>query len=211
MRIVRVDLCAHLEVGWIMKVSGWLVPVAAMAAFALQGCAQTGDVRADAVQAAVPAPTFAPAPAAAGQPAAVIPENDKGKPVIAADTKDHFEAVAAAVEQQMKPGGRWEFVSKEGRQTIGQRFIDMQALFDQYGSVDKMDNGARARLLDDQNVINQTLVRYDGNRLVCAEETPVGTHFPKKVCRTYGEIQSQQNDAQFMMRQNSKNHPTTSH
>lgn len=78
------------------KKSGWwLISAVVAGALVMQGCAQTGGVR-----------------TAAGSTAATtkIPEY-KGKPVIAADTKDHFDAIAAAVRQQMKSGGgsprRW--------------------------------------------------------------------------------------------------------
>ena len=189
-----------------MKTSHRMILAAAIGTLFLQGCAATGDTRADS-QAAVPVQARQAAPTAS---TTAIPE-EPGQPVVKADTKDNFEAVAAAIRQQMTRGGRWEFVGNEGRRTVDQRFADMRILFDQYGSVDKMDSTARARLLTDQPIINDTLTRYDGNRLVCTQEIPTGTHFPKKVCRTYAEMRREQDDAQFMMRQNAKNHPVTGH
>ena len=174
-----------------MKASNRLVLSLAICGLILQGGAETGGTRADTAQvASVPTQTTAPSASVSKPAGAVIPENE-GKPVIAADTKGNFEAVAAAVRQEMQSGGRFAFVSRAGRETIDTRLTDMASLFDQFGSVDKMDPAAQERLLGDQNSINEVLARYDGNRRVCWQEIPVGTHFPKTVCRTLAEIQNQ--------------------
>lgn len=166
----------------------------------LQGCAQTRETRPDTTQAAsVPVQPTATS-ASVSNSTAAIPEND-GKPVIAADTKDNFEAVAAAIRKEMQPGGRFAFVTKTGRHTVEAGLTDMGTLFDQYGGVDKMGPAAHGRLLDDQNSINEVLARYDNNRRICWNETPVGTHFPKTVCRTLGEIQNEQNHSKQHLEQ----------
>lgn len=177
-----------------------MILVFGIGALALQGHAQeVQTATARATQQATAAPVAATAPVGAGQSAATIPENSKGKPVVAADTKEHFEAVAAAVRQQMDTGGRFAFVSSSGRATVDSALNDMSVLFNQYGSVDKMSPPAQSKLMADQNSINEVLARYDSNRLICSEEIPVGTHFPKKVCRTLGEIQLQnQNSKQTL-------------
>lgn len=174
-----------------MKASNRLILSLAIGALILQGCAETGGTRSDTAQvASVPTQTTVPSASASKTTVAAIPENE-GKPVIAADTKDNFEAVAAAVRQEMQSGGRFAFVSKIGRQTVDTKLTDMATLFDQFGSVDKMAPAAQERLLGDQNSVNEVLARYDGNRRVCWQETPVGTHFPKTVCRTLAEIQNE--------------------
>jgi len=179
-----------------MKASNRLVLSLAIGALILQGCAETGGTRPDMAQvASTPTQTTAPSAPVSKPAEAAIPENE-GKPVIAADTKDNFDAVAAAVRQEMQSGGRFSFVSKAGRGTVDSKLTDMAALFDQFGSVEKMNPTARERLLGDQNSINEVLARYDGNRRVCWQETPVGTHFPKTVCRTMAEIQNARENAQ---------------
>jgi hypothetical protein len=37
--------------------------------------------------------------------------------------------------------------------------------------------------------------------MVCHDEMPVGSHLPKRVCRTLSEIQNQQNSSQQTMRE----------
>lgn len=179
-----------------MKVSNPLIFSLMVAALILQGCATTGGSAQPATaQVSVPVQTGATSATVSKSTIAAIPEND-GKPVVRADTKDNFKAVAAAVRQEMQSGGRFAFVSKIGRQTVDTKLTDMATLFDQFGSVDKMAPVAQERLLGDQNSVNEILARYDGNRRVCWQETPVGTHFPKTVCRTLAEIQNERENAQ---------------
>lgn len=183
-----------------MKNLRWLVCAAMVGVLGLQGCASTGDMRSDAAQ-----PANTPAPAA--QPASVptasgtsIPQ-ENGKPVVKADSKENFEAIVAAIHQQMQPGGRWQYIDNNERTTIDGSFADMDKLYDQYGSVDKMDQNARMRLLADQSTVNAILTKKDGDRLICETSVPVGSHFPVKTCKTYAQIQAEQGRAQDFLRQ----------
>ncbi|HEY3522047.1 MAG TPA: hypothetical protein VGK80_13540 [Rhodanobacteraceae bacterium] len=183
-----------------MKASNRLVFALAISVSLLQGCAGNGDTRADNPQpASIPAQAAAPANAAPATPAAAIPE-DNGKPVVKADSKENFEAVVAAIHQQMQPGGRWQYISQSERSTMDGSFADMDKLYDQFGSVDKMDNAAKVRLLEDQSTVNAILTRKDGDRLICTSEMPVGSHLAVKKCRSYAEIQAEQNGAQEFLR-----------
>ena len=183
-----------------MEVSNRLTLTLAVSVLILQGCAETSGARMDTSQ-VTRASTQTVSVASDSKPTVAALPVSEGKPVIAADTKDNFEAVAAAVRQEMQPGGRFAFVSNEGRKTVDGKLIDMAALFNEFGSVDKMDPAAKGRLLGDQNSINAVLARYDSNRRVCWQETPIGTHFPKTVCRTLGEIQNQKNGSQQHLEQ----------
>ena len=155
-------------------------------ALALQGYAQAQQVEAT-VAPTAPAPTTVP--------------QENGKPVVRADTRENFEAIVAAIHQQMQPGGRWQFVDNNERATIDGSFADMDKLYAQFGSVDKMDQAAKVRLLADQSTVNAILTRKDGDRLICDSEIPVGSHLPIKTCKTYAQIQAEQRGAQEMLRQ----------
>jgi hypothetical protein len=173
----------------------------------LQGCAETGGSKRPtqlAEGSPQPPPVMASAPATS-TPDEAIPEED-GKPVVKADTKDHFTAVVAAIHQQMQPGGRWQYIDKSERNTIDNSFADMSRLYDQFGSVDKMNQSAQVRLLADQSTVNTILTRKDGERLICETNIPVGSHFPVKTCKTYAQMQAEQNGAQEFLRR----HSTTS-
>lgn len=163
-----------------MKTLGWLVM--ALGLVALQGCASNGGVQ-YAAGAQPPPPTRRAVSKA-------VPA------VTGVHSRTDFAAVDAAIRQEMAPGGRFGSVTKGTRALVDGRLADMSALFDKYASVDQMDAGAVARLNDDQNAINAALAPNDGNRLICREETPVGTNIPKRVCRTLTQIRNQQNAAQ---------------
>lgn len=183
-----------------MKASTLMAVTALVAAMMLQGCAETGTTKANMTEPVAPVQA-ANATTAPPESSANIPEAN-GKPVVVADNKADFDLVAAAIRKQMQPGGRFGFVDNSGRQTVESRLADMQTLFDQYGSVDKMQTPAQTKLLADQNAVNEVLARNDGNRRICWKETPVGTHFPTTVCRTLAEIQAQRQNARDNLNQN---------
>jgi hypothetical protein len=171
-----------------MKTSPLLILAVITGALALQGCAETGATRPNSMQSAA-------APARTAAPTAAVPE-ENGKPVVKADSKENFDAVAAAIQQQMQPGGRWQYINRRERATIDGSFADMRVLYDKFGSVDKMDQSAKIRLLADQSTVNAILTKKDGDRLICETNTPVGSHFPVKTCKTYAQVQAEQRNAQ---------------
>jgi hypothetical protein len=105
----------------------------------------------------------------------------------------------------MQPGGRWQYIDNSERATIDGSFADMGKLYDQFGSVDKMDQSARIRLLADQSTVNAILTRKDGDRLICETNMPVGSHFPVKTCKTYAQMQAEQRGAQEFMQRHTGN------
>ncbi|TAN06200.1 MAG: hypothetical protein EPN36_04575 [Rhodanobacteraceae bacterium] len=168
-----------------MKTSGWLIAIAVVTVLVLQGCAGTGSL------------TYTNG---AAPPLEQSRADNNSKPIVKADNKADFEAVVAAIHKQMEPGGRWQYVDKGERATIDGSFSDMSKLFDQYGSVDKMDQAAKVRLLADQSTVNAILTKKDGDRLICQSQIPVGSHLPVKTCKTYAQIQAEQRNAQETLR-----------
>lgn len=184
-----------------MKISSSLLYSLMISALILQGCATAGSTQPNQGIASAPtaAPVASPAQAVPSAPTAAIPE-ENGKPVVKADSKENFEAVVAAIHQQMQPGGRWEYTNANERATIDGSFADMGKLYDQFGSVDKMDQNAKVRLLADQSTVNTILTKKDGDRLICQSELPVGSHLPVKTCKTYSQVQAEQRNAQDYLR-----------
>lgn len=122
---------------------------------------------------------------------------EPARATVKADNKAAFEAVAAAVRQQLNTGGRWEYTSKLEKEQVNQRLDDMQMLFDQFGTVEKMNDATKARLFNDQEAVNEILTKRDDLHMVCTEETPTGSHIPKRICRTYGDIRREQDNARW--------------
>lgn len=193
-----------------MKVSNPLIFSLMAAALILQGCATTGGTESNQAVASTQSPAAAPATQRAGAPMAAVPE-ENDKPVVKADSKENFEAVVAAIHKQMEAGGRWQFINATERSTIDGNFADMQKLYDQYGSVDKMDTDAKVRLLADQSSVNAILTQKDGDRLICQTELPVGSHLPVKTCKTYAQMQMEQRGAQQLLHNIGANSPQLKH
>ncbi len=126
------------------------------------------------------------------------------KPAVKVDNKADFAAVSAAVQQEMVPGGRYEFVDSTEQATVTKRLSEMQALFDTYDTVEQMDSVKRAKLLTDQEDVNAILTRRDDRRMVCKSERPVGSLLPRQNCRTYGEIERARRGTQQFMQQEAR-------
>ena len=183
-----------------MKASRLSILSVIAAALVLQGYAAAGGTPPGNASIPAPASTAVPVAQTGSSPVASVPE-ENGKPVVKADTKDNFAAIVAAIHQQMQPGGRWQYIDKGERTTLDDTFADMGKLYDQFGTVDKMDQNAKLRLLADQSTVNAILTKKDGDRLVCQTELPVGSHLPVKTCKTYAQIQAEHHAAQEFMRE----------
>lgn len=130
-------------------------------------------------------------------PTSVLAKKDK--PIVKAQDKEAFAAVVDAVHQEMRPGGRFEFVTADERATVDARLGEMGALFDKFGTVDRMNDDAKLKLFNDQEKVNGILTQRDGDRLVCENTPPLGSNIPRTTCRTYRQIaQSRQDNADAM-------------
>lgn len=118
----------------------------------------------------------------------------KEAPDVKADTKEQFQAVADHVREQMQGGGRFEFVTAAERDTVTKDLGDMQSLFDRFAKVDAMDQASKIQLYNDQSEVNAILTRRDGDREVCSEDRPTGSHIPKTTCRKYADIERDRRD-----------------
>jgi hypothetical protein len=109
--------------------------------------------------------------------------------IVRADNKAEFSAVAAAVQKEMRPGGRYEFVDNKERDAIDTRLVDMQSLFDRHDTVARMDMNTKVQLFNDQETVNGILTRRDDDRLVCERDAPLGSLIPRTTCLTYREAE----------------------
>lgn len=126
------------------------------------------------------------------------------KPDVKADNKAAFTAVSSAVQDEMRPGGRYEFLDSAEHDIVIKRLSDMQALFDSYGTVAQMDSNKRAQLLTDQEDVNAILTRRDDRRIICKSERPIGSLIPQRACRTYGESERARRSSQEFMQEQAR-------
>lgn len=126
------------------------------------------------------------------------------KPIVKAQNKQDFAAVVAAVDHEMMPGGRFEYVTPDERRTVDDKLAEMGALFDKSGTVEQMDAASKLTLFNDQEQVNGILTHRDGDRLVCEHAPPLGTNIPRTTCHTYRELARSKKvdeDAMTRMRQ----------
>lgn len=123
----------------------------------------------------------------------------KDKPIVTAESKEDFATVAAAVRQQMVPGGRFEFIDNKERDTVNQRLDEMSSLLDRFGSVSQMSQDAKVKLFNDQEQVNAILRHRDDKRLICESVAPTGSHIPRTTCVTYRVKELQRRQAEQFM------------
>jgi hypothetical protein len=104
-----------------------------------------------------------------------------------ADTRAKFAAIAASVRNEMRAGGRYEYVKPDERKTIDRKLAEMESLFDQSESVEGMKQDTKVTLFNAQEVVNSILTRRDRDRVICKNEPPLGSHIPVTSCHTYGQ------------------------
>lgn len=110
-----------------------------------------------------------------------------------AETKETFAEISQNVRREMDTGGKYEFVPPDERTKIDKTFDDMTALFDQYGTVSAMNQDAKVKLFNDQEVVNSILTKRDRDRVICTSKAPVGSHIRQTTCHTYAqEVQAHQ-------------------
>lgn len=121
-------------------------------------------------------------------------------PALQAVTKEKFDDQSAAIRQQMKPGGRWEFVNTEERAIVNSRLDDIAALLAKVASVEELDGSSKGKLLEAQEDVNAVLTKKDGRRLICQQVTPTGSNRKQKQCTTFAEQERERRDARTFMR-----------
>jgi hypothetical protein len=106
---------------------------------------------------------------------------------LTADSKTLFDDQAAAIRQQMQPGGHYEFVSKEERGEVEQNLDRIAAVLAQHDDPKSFTDADKAALLQAQENVNAVLTRNDGRRLICQRERATGSHLGKDKCQTLAE------------------------
>jgi hypothetical protein len=118
-----------------------------------------------------------------------VAQASKTETILKVDNATEFSAVVAAVQKEMLPGGRFEFVDSKEHDTVNTRLADMQALFDKHGTVAQMQMNTKVQLFNDQEAVNAILTHRDDERLVCENIAPLGSHIPRTTCITYREAE----------------------
>ena len=98
-----------------------------------------------------------------------------------------FAELAAALEAEMRTGGRFEYGTSAERARIDAAVQRMgEALHGKRGLGD-LSERERVAVFNAQEEINGILTKRDGERLICAHKKMVGSHRKFTVCETYAE------------------------
>ncbi len=111
------------------------------------------------------------------------------KPVLA-DTPATFAEQTQRIQNDMKPGGRYEYTGTADKKKVDALLVLMANLLARAGSVDAMNHDTRITLFNAQEEVNGILKHNDSNRKVCESRAPVGSHIPVTVCHTFGQVQA---------------------
>lgn len=126
---------------------------------------------------------------------------EKLDPALQAVTKEKFDDQAAAIRQQMKPGGRWEFVDSQERSQVNARLDEIAALLATAASAEELGRDSKGKLLEAQEDVNAILTKKDGRRLICQQVAPTGSNRKQKQCSTFAERERQRRDSRDFLRQ----------
>lgn len=119
--------------------------------------------------------------------AAVASAKERVERPLTADTKNLFDDQAAAIRQQMQPGGHYEFVSTSERSEVEQNLERMAAVLGRHADPTSFSDADKTELLQAQENVNAVLTRNDGRRLICQRERATGSHLGKDKCQTFAE------------------------
>jgi len=137
---------------------------------------------------------FVSAPALAAQG-----EKYDATKVVTAQTKEGFTAQADSVRRGMQSGGRYEFVTTTEHTRVERRLSEIQNLFDHYTDGTRLQDTKMVELLTAQEEINGILTKRDGDRLICKNEMPTGSHRPVNNCKRYSDIEHSRRQTEKMM------------
>ncbi|HSX62562.1 MAG TPA: hypothetical protein VLF18_20455 [Tahibacter sp.] len=143
---------------------------------------------------------FAPAPFA----------KERVERPLTAETRTLFDDQAAAIRQQMQPGGHYEFVSTAERAEVEQNLDRIAAALAQHPDVTTFSDADKAALLQAQENVNAVLTRNDGRRLICQRERSTGSHLGKDKCQTFAERERARRSSESEVRRLQMKAPTSS-
>ena len=110
-----------------------------------------------------------------------------------ADTRDKFATIAEGIRDEMKEGGRYEYMKPDERRTIEQKLEEITTIFGKTESVAAMQQDDKIKLFNAQESINSILTKRDRDRVICENKTKLGSHIRETTCHTYAqEVQARQ-------------------
>ena len=140
-------------------------------------------------------------------PAAAVAAADSSKPVLSASSMDAqaFASQREAIEKDLAEGKTYAEIDPRSRMEVQHALDRIALVLKSRGSVDAMTEDEKARVLNDQDLVNNTLTQAgEDSRLVCTREKKVGSHRTTTNCMTVAErrraMEQSQNEMQKTFR-----------
>lgn len=111
--------------------------------------------------------------------------------VVKATTLEAFEKDVVALRKSIDDG-RFSVISKAERASVEKDLGEIGDLLESKGSVDRMNEVERIRVINAQERANATLLKNDGDRLVCEFRRGTGSKRKERFCSTVLEMKKQQ-------------------
>jgi hypothetical protein len=124
---------------------------------------------------------------------------EKIEPAVNANNKEAFATVSNWVRGQMDEGGRYGHVTAGERTRVNARLDEMSGLFERYGTVEQMPETDKVEMFNKQEEVNAILAKHDGERLICKNVKPVGSHIPVKQCMTAADMEARRRGDQHYL------------
>lgn len=99
-----------------------------------------------------------------------------------ANTPQTFQTTAANVRTEMRPGGRYAFVTPAEHSRVDLALSDIDKAYAEA----RIDQDTKVRVFNDQELVNSILERRD-ERMICANEVATGSHVRVTKCATYAQ------------------------
>jgi hypothetical protein len=115
--------------------------------------------------------------------------------------QERFEDQAAAIRQEMKTGGRFEFLTAAERGGVEKQLDTITAILAANTGA-KLDDDAQLDVYAAQETANSILTQKDGRRLICEYTAPTGSNRKVKQCMTFAERTRAHKESQNTMRDN---------
>lgn len=107
----------------------------------------------------------------------------KAEAVLTASTYELFEKDAAGLREAMRTG-RFSLMTEREKANVALDLDEVGQLLKAKGSVDSLNEIERVQLINAQERANATLLKNDGDRLICEYRRPTGSNRKEKFCTT---------------------------
>ncbi|MEO8673759.1 MAG: hypothetical protein ABI411_20820 [Tahibacter sp.] len=116
-----------------------------------------------------------------------VQARDRRDGTLTTESIKNFSEQAAQVRDQLQPGGRYEFTYPAEREKVEQGLQEIQRLLSAVENPESLSDKDKVDLMVAQESVNAILTERDGNRLICEQVSPTGSHRKIQQCGTYAD------------------------